>query len=785
MELIRGESLRDLVLRGPVPLKKLLPIAAGIADGLAAAHSAGLIHRDLKPENVMVTAEGTPKILDFGLVKATANVLGDMETAVRATSTGMVMGTAVYMAPEQARGNGVTIQSDQYALGLILHEMATGRHPFRRATAYETVTASLHEDPPPLGDEFPEPLAWIIERCLAKDPAGRYASTVDLARDLAALRERAATMRLPRDRSGGSARTTFPRVALMATGAALVALAAFALASTWRREPRGLVEPMQLHVATPNLEPHFGEVALPVAVSPDGRRLLSYGWGVQNPNELWLKDLRSGEMRLLAQNAFGSAWSSDSASVAYFAEGKLKTSHIDGGPPRVLCDARPEGTPTWSGDTILFVQYSGGPAVAGIYRIPATGGTPERVIAPSTARVLLPWWPQFLPDGKRFLYLSMGTRLGAGRITHELILASLDGSGEKRIAEIDSRAEFVDGQLLFVRDGTLLAQPFDPDRAELTGESRPLVDGLHYFRSTGMAAFSVSRNGVLAWRTAQSPARLAWVDRLGVEGQSIATGLFDIGRLSRDGTRYAVGVIDPKQGIADVWIYDLVRGNAERATFELLDEKSPVWALDDRTMYYRTDGNGGPPDIFLLDPGHPKQEIYSGRSVENPEDLSPDGKSLLLTTDLGASKAMEIQLLPLDPKGPPRPFASTPFDESAPRFSPKGDVIAFVSNVSGRSEVYVRAADDSGATTRISKDGGTNPRWRADGGELYFFGPAGRLMAVAVDGAYGEPKLLFQTNRAVTFEPAADGSRFLLQIEERPNEPGIQILLNWPARLER
>jgi len=277
----------------------------------------------------------------------------------------------------------------------------------------------------------------------------------------------------------------------------------------------------------------------------------------------------------VAQNTYSAGWSHDSKAIAYFADGKLKIVSVDGGPSRIICDARPEGTPAWHGDNILYVQYS--IADRGIYRVNASGGKPERIVGVDTQRAGLPWWPQFLPDGKRYLYLMLFQPIEKGTIDHELRVGSLDGGPPQKVpGAIDSRAEYANGNLLFVRDGTLMAQPFDPHKVRFAGEARPLVDGVHYLRSTGLAAFSVSDNGVLAWRSGLRPSRLAWLDRTGSELKVIGTAPFNAdGRLSPDGRRYAVGVVDPKQSVSDIWIYDLDRDSSERVTFSLLDEKAP------------------------------------------------------------------------------------------------------------------------------------------------------------------------------------------------------------------
>jgi Tol biopolymer transport system component len=367
------------------------------------------------------------------------------------------------------------------------------------------------------------------------------------------------------------------------------------------------------------------------------------------------------------------------------------------------------------------------------------------------------------------------------------MVGSLDGAPPRRVsADFDSRAVFVAGYLLFVRDGVLLAQPFDPDKARLTGDAKPLVDDLHYFRSLGSAAFTVSDNGLLAWRSARRPSRLAWIDRSGTETGSVGTAPFlDGGRLSPDGSRLAIGIVDPKHGASDVWSYDLARGSAERHTFQLLDEKAPVWAPDGRTIYYRSDSGGGPPDIAEFRLGEERRAwVYRGGAAEEPLDVSSDGKWLLVSNS--SSTGTDLNALPLKPPGPLRPLVATPFNELSPRFSPDGRWVAYQSDLSGRPEVYVRTFEGTAETRRVSKDGGTRPRWGRDGRELFFLGQAGRLMAVAMsaDGMPSTPRTLFQAAGALDFDVAPDG-RFLVQLEERSADPTVHLLINWPARLSR
>ena len=511
MELVGGETLRTTLLRGALTTKKLLQIAAQIAEGLARAHEAGIVHRDLKPENLMVTKEGLVKILDFGVAKPTAWRSGSGEgphsPTMTETSPGVILGTAGYMSPEQASGEPVDFRSDQFALGSILYEMATGKRAFQGRTAVDTLAAILNEQPEPIASlnaGIPVPLLWIVERCHSKEPRGRYGSTEDLARDLATVRDR-----LSEATSGMALAASRPRrrwVAGLVLGIAAAAIAGLGLMRM--RPSNAAPRPVRFAIRAPKEAGFWGIWAF----SPDGATLAFIAGGKDGPR-VWLRPMSSMEARAVqgTEKAESVFWSPDGSSLGYFANGKLWRVSASGGVPVPLCDVakEPSQLGTWgAGEQILFSPETG----EAIYRVSSSGGAPSPFVRADRAKgetqVL---WPQFLPDGRRFLYLRRDAKGGT------LMLAAPDGSA-RAIFAVLSRVEYMEpGYLVFARGQTLLAQRFDADSGSLAGEPISLAEGVAYDMRTAWSRFATSRNGAIAYqiRGAFSQERLAWFDRSG------------------------------------------------------------------------------------------------------------------------------------------------------------------------------------------------------------------------------------------------------------------------------
>jgi Tol biopolymer transport system component len=799
MERVEGKSLRELMAPGLLSVRRIFPLATQIAEGLARAHAGGIVHRDLKPENVMVSEDGFVKILDFGLAKLVLPPSEELTAAPTAameaprTRSGVILGTVGYMSPEQAAGREVDYHSDQFSFGSILYEMATGRRAFQGDSAAQTLAAIIQEEPPPIASlrpEVPSPFCWIIERCLAKAPAERYDSTRDLARELGNLRDRLSGASLTRIAPGRPARGPAWRRALAwaVTAALSIALLASLLA---RRGPGKAANEslMRFWVAAPEGAGFgSGEIFTNSAISPDGRSLALVA-GSLGRNVLYVRRLDSLDSRVVpgTEGAASPFWSPDSRLLAFFAEGKLKKSSPGGGPAQTICKASWEGVGSWNREgRILFSEAV--PGREGIYSVSSDGGEATRVTTPNAERgEKFHFWPHFLPDGRHFLYVAL--IFGSG-FPHEVRIGSLDSKETKSLGSIDSRVEYAPpGFLLFVREGTLLARPFDAKTLRWAGEAQPVAERVHYFFGPGNAGFSVSQNGVLAYERGKTPSRVVWIDRRGKETSTVAAleQVADL-RLSPDGRQAALAAADARFGTSDIWVFDLSRGVSTRLTSEPTDEVSPIWSPEGRRIIFRSDRNG-PPDVYEIAStggGDPRPLLELG-GVETPQDFSPDGKSLLYT-QANRTTGLDLWLLPLFGERKPVSFLRTRFDEDRPRFSPGGDWVAYDSTETGGSEIYVTSRDGRGGRTRVSTDGGYSPRWRRDEKELFYLAPGRRVMAAPVKtGAAfdaGAPVELFRFDSAVfDYDVGPDGQRFLVSEAAKPPGPPIAVVANWPAAL--
>jgi serine/threonine protein kinase/Tol biopolymer transport system component len=800
-ELLEGETLRQRFKGGALPARKALDYALQIARGLAAAHEKGIVHRDLKPENLFLTSDGRIKILDFGLAKLIepkieAATQTGVPTRALPTDPGTVMGTAGYMSPEQVRGQPVDHRSDIFSLGVILYEMLAGERPFRGESAVETLNAILKEDPPELtklmgmNDNASLALERVIRHCLEKSLGQRFQSVNDVAFALEAL-SGLSDSKLSVAVTSGRAHNRERLAWVLASIGFACCLAALPFVVTYFRHAKPDVRPIFLSVPLP-------EKASPrrhIAVSPDGQFLAFVASNSEGTDLLWLRPLGSPTTQALSgtDGANCPFWSPDSRSIGFFAQGKLKKIDVSGGPAQTLCDAPDGFGGAWNRDGVIVFTPNWG---VGLYRVSAGGGEATTVTAlDASRRESVHLRPYFLPDNRHFLYLAYG----AQRET-VIYIGSLDSKEAKRLLNADSYAAYTPpGYVLYVREGVLLAQPFDANQLQLTGESFSVAGQVGYYPGEGYASFSVSENGVLAYKCSHTiNTQLVWFNRTGKElGAIPSTGEHRSLRLSPDGKRVAFGRTDQQKQTDDIWLLDLPGGTPRRFTFNNASDFVPVWSAGGDRIIFSSDREG-PYDLYqkASSGATEETELFPSSSDKIVTDWSADGR-LILYENLDPKTKYDLWVLPFFGDRKPRLFLRTQSNEQQAEFSPDGKWVAYTSDQSGKSEVYVQSFPASGGKSHVSTDGGADPRWRRDGKELFYLSPERKLMAVPVKGETafepGVPKVLFQTRvPALTvydrnfYDVTKDGQRFLINtLMDETVSSSITLVLNWTARLKR
>jgi Tol biopolymer transport system component len=796
MEFLEGETLSDRLARGSLPIDQTLRYGVEIADALDKAHRQGIVHRDLKPGNVMITKSGV-KLLDFGLAKAMAapvqasgatslpTVMGSANQNL--TQEGTILGTFQYMAPEQLEGREADARTDVFAFGCLLYEMATGRKAFSGGTQASLISSIMKEDPPAISSPMSPPaLDRVVRKSLAKDPEDRWQTAADLGSELKWIAE------------GGGSQVGVPAPAIAATksrlpwmplvAALVLAALAFLAGRSLRTAPEAPVTRSSIDLPAQLELYRWSSIML----SPDGTTLAFSATGADGKLSLWTRRMDGFAVQPLAgtEGGFSPFWSPDSKSIGFFADRKLKRVPAGGGPVLTICDAQDGRGGTW-GDADEIV-YAPAP-FSGLFRVSASGGAPQELthLEDSGHTHRLPW---FLPGGKRVLYVSGGQLSDMGKNT-EIRGLDLATGKSTLLAKENSEGRFVaPGYLAFVREGNLLLQPFDPSSLKTTGAPIPVAEGVAFEAFRWLGNFTFSNTGRLVYQSSEAirRSRLTWFDLDGKElGQVGEAAAFFTVAISPDSQRVVATVLGNQNARPEVRLYDLERGVGTRFTFGDQGANFPVWSPDGREIAYGDPGSGI--RVKPSDGGSEGRLVL--KLVTNVWALgwSPDGKRMLLRIQ-NASGGVDLDDFPLEGDAKPRKlFATDPSEFVNGAISPDGKWLLYVSNETGRQEIYVAPYPDLGEKRQVSTSGGTGGRWLGSRSILYVQPSDGKLFAVDFDEQgnslrMGAPRSLFgnKVPPRGPYDVTRDGKRILFAVPvDDSSSAQIRFVSDWTAELKK
>ncbi len=796
-EFIDGGTLRNWARAERRNWREIVALLVGVADGLAAAHAAGILHRDIKPDNILIGKNGYAKLCDFGLAKLDRRIGPEEGTqSLSMTGPGMILGTFAYMSPEQAAGRQADARSDIFSFGILLYELLAGQRPFTGTTDRELLQNVIGGSAPPLRADVPFGLRAVVEKALENAPEDRYQSTRDLVVDLRRVRRQSAeTSATPEPRL---VKRGWTRAAIIVLAILAVLLGALAALERFRspavQAPRRV---LQFDIAPPPGAIYTPSVSRqPFAISPDGKRLAFDATDASGAN-IWIRDLASLDSRIVpgTEGAWSVFWGPDNRSLFYCVKRTLKEADLESGSGRTLAEL-PEiaSIGTWRSNSDLLLYLGPGDS----YELRLNDGNLSKGPALGGMR-----WPQFLPGGDRLVYVVFDKQLQQSRA----MASDYAGRAPVFLMETDSRVEYAPpqrtgepGYLLFIRGASLLAQQFDADRLQLAGQPFPIARNVIYYGPNFSSSFSVSDNGVLVYQAEFPKAQLKWYSRTGAEVGEVgrAASYWGNVRISPDGRRVASAIWTPENGAPGVWIFSANGPETRRVTFPPEVHRRPVWSPDGTQLAFGRSRAVGGPQLATQDVtagGKPVEYSVSTGERTNtvPTDWSRDGR--FIVSDDGVGQEQHVVWIADVASQTLMPFLKDSFQQWGVAFSPDSKRIAFVSTESGRPEVYVQAFEPApkphvtGERRMVSRDGAWLVRWRGDGRELFFLGLDNLLMAVPVTGPlqFGEPKALFRiagppqysTARDFQFDVSPDGQRFILPTTGSLPPPPFTVIENW------